>query len=118
MSDFDFLFDSEPFFMPPWHLSIEYVQEKKQPKFNYSPFFQVCQWLLAQGMECYITIFMDHTITGDTLLSMDNNCLKELGVKNKEDREKIKKKIKELRNLNDKEKKALKKAEKQAGKKK
>ena len=69
-------------------------------------------------MECYITIFMDHTITGDALLSMDNNCLKELGVKNKEDREKIKKKIKELRNLNDKEKKALKKAEKQAGKKK
>ena len=37
----------------------------------------------------------------------------ELGVKNKEDRERIKKKIKELRSHNDKEKKALKKAEKQ-----
>ena len=69
-------------------------------------------------MECYITIFMDHTITGDALLSMDGNCLKELGVKNKEDREKIKKKIKELKSHNDKEKKALKKAEKQASKKK
>ena len=79
---------------------------------------QVCQWLLAQGMECYITIFMDHTITGDALLSMDSNCLKELGVKNKDDREKIKKKIKELRTFNEKEKKAIKKAEKQAGKKK
>lgn len=78
----------------------------------------MCQWLLAQGMECYITLFMDHTITGDALLSMDGNCLKELGVRNKEDREKVKKKIKELRSLNDKEKKALKKAEKQASKKK
>ncbi len=90
---------------------------------------QVCQWLLALGMESYITLFMNNTITGDTLLNMDSAGLKDLGIKNKEDREKIKKKIKELRSHNEKEKKdmekekarrdkLLKKAEKQVSKKK
>ncbi|CAB4064736.1 PPP1R9 [Lepeophtheirus salmonis] len=53
---------------------------------------QVCQWLLALGMESYITLFMDKTITGAALLNFDSNGLKELGIKSKEDREKIKKK--------------------------
>ena len=89
--------------------------------------FQVCQWLLALGMESYITLFMNNTITGNALLNLDSNGLKDLGIKNKEDREKIKKKIKELKAHNDKERKEqekekarrdklLKKAEKQAGK--
>eukprot|EP00096_Caligus_rogercresseyi_P014887 TRINITY_DN735_c0_g1_i8.p1 TRINITY_DN735_c0_g1~~TRINITY_DN735_c0_g1_i8.p1 ORF type:complete len:291 (+),score=74.59 TRINITY_DN735_c0_g1_i8:178-1050(+) len=64
---------------------------------------QVCQWLLALGMESYITLFMDKTITGAALLNFDSNGLKELGIKSKEDREKIKKKIKELKAHNDKE---------------
>ena len=65
----------------------------------------MCQWLLALGMQSYITLFMDNTITGPTLLNMDNNGLKELGIRNKEDREKIRKKIKELKALNEREKK-------------
>ena len=56
-------------------------------------------------MQSYITLFMDNTITGPTLLNMDNNGLKELGIRNKEDREKIRKKIKELKALNEREKK-------------
>ena len=90
--------------------------------------FQVCQWLLALGMQSYITLFMDNTITGQSLLNMDNNGLKDLGIRNKEDREKIRKKIKELKTLNEREKKdqekernkrdkLLKKADKAAKKK-
>jgi neurabin len=70
---------------------------------------QVCQWLLALGMESYITLFMSNTITGEMLLNLDGNGLKELGIRNKEDREKIKKKIKELKGLNEREKKEMEK---------
>ena len=60
-------------------------------------------------MESYITLFMNNTVSGETLLNLDSGGLKELGIKNKEDREKIKKKIKELKAHNEKEKKMLKK---------
>jgi len=70
---------------------------------------QVCQWLLALGMESYITLFMDRTITGAALLNLDSSGLKDLGIKNKDDREKIKKKIKELKAHNDREKKDMEK---------
>ena len=87
--------------------------------------FQVCQWVLAFGMESYITLFMDKTITGSALLNLDSNGLKDLGIKNKEDREKIKKKIKELKAHSEKDKKdmgkkekLLRKAEKVVGRKK
>merc|ERR1712079_126810 len=107
--------------------------EKKQPhQWSSNPVEewakeQVCQWLLALGMESYITLFMDKTITGAALLNLDSSGLKDLGIKNKDDREKIKKKIKELKAHNDREKKdmekeksrrekLLKKAEKAIGK--
>ena len=73
---------------------------------------QVCQWLLALGMESYITLFMDKTITGAALLNLDSSGLKELGIKNKDDREKIKKKIKELKAHHDRERKDMEKAAK------
>lgn len=70
---------------------------------------RVCQWLLANSMEHYITLFMDNTITGSELLNLDNNGLKDLGITKKEDRERIRKKIKELKSHNDKEKKEMEK---------
>merc|ERR1712098_463197 len=73
---------------------------------------QVCQWLLALGMESYITLFMDRTITGAALLNLDSSGLKDLGIKNKDDREKIKKKIKELKTLNERDKKEQAKSQK------
>ena len=75
---------------------------------------QVCQWLLALGMESYITLFMDKTISGTALLNLDSSGLKDLGIKNKEDREKIKKKIKELKSHNEREKREMEKAAKAA----
>ena len=79
-------------------------------------------------MEHYISLFMNDALTGEMLLNLDNSGLKDLGVKSKEDREKIRKKIKELKSHNDREKKEmekerqkrdklLKKAEKAAGRK-
>ena len=61
---------------------------------------------------------MTDTLTGEALLSLDNNGLKDLGVKNKDDREKIKKKIKELKAHNDKEKSKRDKLFKKANKNK
>ena len=61
-------------------------------------------------MESYITLFMDKTITGGALLNLDSSGLKDLGIKNKEDREKIKKKIKELKSHNEREKRDMEKA--------
>ena len=70
---------------------------------------QVCQWLLAQGMDSYISLFMDKALSGGALLNLDSTGLKDLGIKNKDDREKIKKKIKELKAINDREKKDIEK---------
>ena len=82
---------------------------EKSKKIYIILFFKVCQWLLALGMESYITLFMDKTITGAALLNLDSSGLKDLGIKNKDDREKIKKKIKELKAHNDREKKDMEK---------
>ena len=103
------------------------VFTEKKNNFSFLFTLKVCQWLLALGMESYITLFMDKTITGAALLNLDSSGLKDLGIKNKDDREKIKKKIKELKAHNDREKKdmekeksrrekLLKKAEKAIGK--
>merc|ERR1712038_420816 len=72
---------------------------------------QVCQWLLALGMESYITLFMDKTITGAALLNLDSSGLKDLGIKNKDDREK-----KDMEKEKSRREKLLKKAEKAIGK--
>merc|ERR1712088_951710 len=84
---------------------------------------QVCQWLLALGMESYITLFMDRTITGAALLNLDSSGLKDLGIKNKEKKKRIestktkkkkkkKKKKKDMEKEKSKREKLLKKAEK------
>ena len=52
---------------------------------------------------------MDKALSGGALLNLDSTGLKDLGIKNKDDREKIKKKIKELKAINDREKKDIEK---------
>ena len=49
---------------------------------------------------------------GEQLLTLDSTLLKQLGVINKSDRDKIKDKLKELKKQNDKEKKELEKERK------
>jgi len=73
---------------------------------------QVGNWLLALGMEMYIPRFLDSAVTGESLLNLDSALLKQLGVLSKNDREKLKEKIKELKKQNDREKKELEKERK------
>jgi len=73
---------------------------------------QVGNWLLALSMEMYIPRFIDSSVHGEALLNLDSTQLKQLGVVNKNDRDKIKEKIKELKKQNDKEKKEIEKERK------
>ena len=73
---------------------------------------QVANWLLALSMEMYIPRFLDSAVDGEVLLTLDSTLLKQLGVINKSDRDKIKDKLKELKKQNDKEKKELEKERK------
>jgi len=73
---------------------------------------QVGNWLLALSMEMYIPRFIDSSVHGEVLLNLDSTQLKQLGVVNKNDRDKIKEKIKELKKQNDKEKKEIEKERK------
>ena len=63
-------------------------------------------------MEMYIPRFLDSNVDGEVLLTLDSTLLKQLGVINKSDRDKIKDKLKELKKQNEKEKKELEKERK------
>lgn len=93
---------------------------------------QVCQWLLALGLEQHTPKFLEHGVEGGALLQLDSRDLKILGVSG-DDKTKFKRKLKELKHIVEKEKrqqekdrkereklirKAEKKAEKTASKKK
>ena len=60
----------------------------------------------------YIPMFMEKEVGGEDLLVLDTNNLKQLGIVSKSDRERIKEKIKELRKINEKEKKRMEKERK------
>merc|ERR1712060_440027 len=55
---------------------------------------QVANWLLALSMEMYIPRFIDSSVHGEALLNLDSTQLKQLGVVNKNDRDKIKRRLK------------------------
>ncbi|BET02951.1 SAM [Nesidiocoris tenuis] len=87
---------------------------------------QVCQWLLGIGAEQYISKFLETGVTGSSLLVIESRQLKAMGITG-EAKSRMKRKLKELRALADKEKrqndkqrrekeKLLKKAEKLAEK--
>ena len=59
-------------------------------------------------MEMYILNFLNKSVDGETLLQADSTLLKQLGVVSQVDRAKIKDKVKELKKINEKEKKRLK----------
>lgn len=92
----------------------------------------MCQWLLALGLQDHTAKFLEHGVEGGALLQLDSRDLKILGVTG-DDKSKLKRKLKDLKHIIEKEKrqqekerkereklirKAEKKAEKAAGKKK
>lgn len=94
----------------------------------------MCQWLYGIGLEQLINKFIEHGIVGGTLLQLESNDFKILEIGG-DDKKLLKRNIKELRRLNEKEirkrekerkerekndkekEKLLRKAEKKAGKK-
>uniref|UniRef100_A0A3B5B363 Sterile alpha motif domain containing 14 n=1 Tax=Stegastes partitus TaxID=144197 RepID=A0A3B5B363_9TELE len=74
---------------------------------------QVCQWLRGLNMDQYVPEFTARDIDGQQLLQMDSNKLKGLGVLSSSDRSALKRRIKDVQNTAEKERKALDKLEKQ-----
>lgn len=70
---------------------------------------QVSTWLLALGLDQYISKFEDRNVNGQSLMNLDSTVLKGLGVLNSNDRNLLKKKIRELRVEMEKERKLIEK---------
>lgn len=70
---------------------------------------QVSTWLLALGLDQYISKFEDRNVNGQSLVNLDSTVLKGLGVLNSNDRNLLKKKIRELRAEMEKERKQVEK---------
>lgn len=93
---------------------------------NHHKIVQVWQWIVAQGqgMERYASAFASRGVDGALLVTLTSRDLKLLGVTG-DDKQRLKRKLKELRSLAEKERriqdkhdKMLKKAEKRNLKKK
>ncbi|XP_062899889.1 neurabin-1 isoform X2 [Mobula hypostoma] len=74
---------------------------------------QVSHWLMGLNMEQYVPQFIAKSIDGAQLLQLDGTKLKALGINVSRDRAIIKKKLKELKSLVEKARKAQQKLEKQ-----
>ncbi|KAG9510402.1 Neurabin-1, partial [Fragariocoptes setiger] len=74
---------------------------------------QVSTWLLALGLDQYISKFEDRNVNGRGLIQLDSTVLKGLGVINPKDRNLLKKKIREMRADLEREKKLIEKRNKQ-----
>lgn len=90
----------------------QYHQQTQIPRFSYiggniansytSPIEdwsceQVAQWLAINDMAIYSEAFLEKSIDGEKLVSLDNSKLKTLGVKNQKDRDIIKNKVKDMK---------------------
>ncbi|KAK7865837.1 hypothetical protein R5R35_001290 [Gryllus longicercus] len=73
---------------------------------------QVCQWLLALSLEQHIPKFLEQQIGGPALLQLESRDLKQLGVVG-EDKNRLKRKLKELRVQVEKERRQLEKERKE-----
>lgn len=70
------------------------------------------------GLDQYISKFEDRNVNGQSLINLDSTVLKGLGVLNSNDRNLLKKKIREMRAEIEKEKKILEKKQRESQKEK
>ncbi|CAF0955434.1 unnamed protein product [Brachionus calyciflorus] len=61
----------------------------------------VAQWLAINDLSMYIENFLDMRIDGEKLTQLDSNRLKQLGVKSQKDREYLKIKIRDLKEIDE-----------------
>lgn len=73
---------------------------------------QVCQWLLALGLEQHIACFLEHQVGGVALLQLDSRDFKILGVTG-DDKNRLKRKLKELKLQVEKERRQVEKERKE-----
>ncbi|PNF27804.1 hypothetical protein B7P43_G09208, partial [Cryptotermes secundus] len=73
---------------------------------------QVCQWLLALGLEQHIPKFLELQVGGSALLQLESRDFKQLGV-NGDDKNRLKRKLKELKVQVEKEKRQQEKERKE-----
>ncbi|XP_053386646.1 sterile alpha motif domain-containing protein 14-like isoform X1 [Mercenaria mercenaria] len=73
----------------------------------------VRHWLIGIEMERYAPLFTEKSVTGPQLIAMDSNKLKALGISNVKDRDYLKKKVKELKLVLEKERKQMERERKQ-----
>nr|CAD7260975.1 unnamed protein product [Timema shepardi] len=102
----------------PADLNSSYSSEKKSSHFWQSApvvdwsVEQVCQWLLALGLEQHTPKFRDQQVAGVILLQLESRDFKQLGV-NGDDKNRLKRKLKELRVQVEKERRQLEKERKE-----
>ncbi|XP_061091445.1 neurabin-1 isoform X1 [Conger conger] len=75
---------------------------------------QVCHWLMGMNMDQYTPEFTVKGVNGQQLMHLDSDKLKALGVLSQSDRATIKKKLKEMRKVQEKLEKQREKKEKEA----
>jgi neurabin len=73
---------------------------------------QVCQWLLALGLEQHIPKFLEQQVAGSALLQLESRDFKQLGI-NGDDKNRLKRKLKELKVQVEKEKRQQEKERKE-----
>ncbi|XP_021929346.1 uncharacterized protein LOC110834470 isoform X3 [Zootermopsis nevadensis] len=102
----------------PQDLNSSYSAEKKSSHFWQSAPVtdwskeQVCQWLLALGLEQHIPKFLEQQVGGSALLQLESRDFKQLGV-NGDDKNRLKRKLKELKVQVEKEKRQQEKERKE-----
>ncbi|XP_028837917.1 neurabin-1 isoform X3 [Denticeps clupeoides] len=76
---------------------------------------QVCHWLMGMNMDQYIAEFTAKGIDGQRLVRLDSSKLKELGVSSQRDRSSLKKKVKDMKKMQEKLEKRMAKRETRRG---
>lgn len=71
-------------------------------------YLQVCHWLLALGLEQYITKFLELQVNGTALMQLTSADFKILGISG-DNKSRLKRKIKELKSQVEKERKQVEK---------
>ncbi|XP_025205572.1 neurabin-1 isoform X6 [Melanaphis sacchari] len=109
--------DSIDIWTPPQSADSSITERKNSHVWHNAPVHewskeQVCQWLLALSLEQYISKFMEHQVSGIGLLNLDTKDFKNFGIIG-DDKNRLKRKLKDLKAQAEKEKRHTEKERKE-----
>ncbi|XP_029343320.1 neurabin-1 isoform X2 [Acyrthosiphon pisum] len=109
--------DSIDIWTPPQSADSSITERKNSHVWHNAPVHewskeQVCQWLLALSLEQYISKFMEHQVSGVGLLNLDTKDFKNFGITG-DDKNRLKRKLKDLKAQAEKEKRHTEKERKE-----